>query len=182
MTHFIINAILLDVAWALAVIPAAQGLTWIGPIFSLCWLGFHIVYYPTTRLADIKLCISAALLGYAIDSMLVVNGMISFPEHAQTGSPSTIWMIALWINLALTLNHSLVWLQHRYLLAAMIGAIAGPIAYFAGDKLNAMTLDAGNLSLLAICIVWLATMPLLVWLTYTIKRFEKNTHYTGAAL
>jgi len=180
MIHFLLNAIIFDLAWLITVVPAAQGLTWIGPVFSLCWLGFHSVYYPATRISDLYLCISAALLGYVADSLLVLTGQMSFPALAHLGAPSTIWMVALWVNLALTLNHSLVWLQHRYKLAALLGAILGPLAYFAGYKLDAITLDAGNQSLLVISLVWMICMPLLVWLAHIINRHEKHPHYTGA--
>lgn len=182
MIHFILNAVIFDLAWLVTVVPAAQGLTWMGPLFSLCWLAFHVLYYPARRLSDIRLCISAALLGYSADSLLVLTGLMSFPPQAQLGAPSTVWMVALWANLALTLNHSLYWLQHRYRLSALIGAIAGPVAYFAGDKLHAITLDAGMLSLLAIGILWLVCMPFMVWLAQTINHPGKQPHYTGVVL
>jgi len=182
MIHFLLNALIFDLAWLITVVPAAQGLTWIGPLFSLCWLAFHCVFYPDRRLSDIYLCISAALLGYMADSLLVMTGLMTFPPQSQLGAPTTLWMVALWINLALTLNHSLIWLQHRYKLSAVAGAIAGPLAYFAGAKLNAISLEAGYLSLLAISIVWLICMPFLVWLAQTINRMEKQPHYTGALL
>ncbi len=180
MIHFVLNAVIFDLAWLVNVMPAGQGLTWYGPLFSMCWLLFHMAYYPLKRLSDLRLCIIAALIGYAADSLLVISDMMSFPQHAQLGGPSTLWMVALWINLALTLNHSLIWLRHRYLLAAILGAIAAPLAYLAGNKLGAITLEDGYVSLLSIGLMWMMAMPLLVWLAAIFNRPEQHLNYTGA--
>lgn len=179
MIHFVLNAVIFDLAWLVNVMPAGQGLTWIGPMFSLCWLLFHMSTYPLKRLSDLRLCITAALIGYGADSLLVLSGLMAFPPHAQLGGPSTVWMVALWINLALTLNLSLVWLRNRYLLAALLGGIAGPLAYFAGTKLDAITLEAGYLPLIAIALLWMLAMPLLVWLAMLYNRYDNPAHYTG---
>ena len=42
------------------------------------------------------------------------------------------WMLALWIAFATTLNHSMRWLMHRPVVAAIGGAVFGPLAYLAG--------------------------------------------------
>lgn len=164
MIHLILNAIVFDLAWLANVMPAAQGMVWVGPVFSLCWLAAHLAAYPATRLSDLRLCLAAAIFGYFADSLLVVSGQVAFPPQAQLGAPSTVWMIALWINLALTLNYSLIWLQHRYLLAALLGAVLGPLAYLAGSTLGAITLTEDWLPLASISLLWLISMPLLVWM------------------
>jgi len=43
------------------------------------------------------------------------------------------------VNLATTLNVSMAWLRGRYALAAIFGAFGGPLAYYSGAKLGAMT-------------------------------------------
>jgi hypothetical protein len=174
MIHLIINAVLINIAWLVTVVPAAQGMTWAGPAFSLLWLAVHSTYYTRTRLADISLCILAAIIGYLADSLLVITGVMSFPELTQQGSPSTVWMVALWINLALTLNHSLRWLHNRLLFAAILGTGAAALAYYTGNKLGAINLDLGVMSLLYIGLMWFAAMPLLVWLTQQVNLLEKK--------
>lgn len=174
MIHLIINAVVINIAWVITVVPAAQGMTWAGPAFSLLWLAIHAAYYTKTRLADISLCIIAAIVGYLADSVLVIAGAMSFPEHTQQGYPSTIWMVALWINLALTLNYSLRWLHNRLAFAAVLGAGAAALAYYTGSKLGAITLDAGLISLVYIGLMWLIAMPLLVWMTQRVNHLEQK--------
>jgi len=174
MLHLIINAIVVNIAWAITVVPAAQGMTWTGPAFSLLWLAIHATYYAKTRLSDISLCIIAAIVGYIADSVLVLAGVMSFPEHTQQGYPSTVWMVALWINLALTLNYSLRWLQNSLTFAAVLGAGAAALAYYTGKKLGAINLDLGVISLIFIGLIWFMAMPLLVWLTQQVNLLEKK--------
>lgn len=104
----------------------------------------------------------AATIGYLFDSLQVLIGVMAFPVHVALGWPSPIWMIALWINLAATLNLSLKWLQGKLLLAAILGAIGGPATYYAGSRLGAVELF-GPVSLLALSLQWVIAMPLLVY-------------------
>ena len=76
---------------------------------------------------------------------------------------ATPWMVALWPNFATTFHTSLSWLAGRYALAAGLGAVGGPLSYYAGARLGALTLpDAPLKSLLIIGLVWAAVLPLLL--------------------
>lgn len=44
--------------------------------------------------------------------------------------------------MALTLNHSLAWLQSRLLLAALLGGVTSPLSYLAAAKLGAVQIVA----------------------------------------
>lgn len=180
MLALIINAVVFDVAWLLTVTSAAQGLVWMGPLFTLFWLVAHLYSLPATRRADMKLCAFAALFGYGADSLLVLSGLMSFPSESAFGTPSTVWMVFLWINLALTLNHSLFWLRHRYVLATLLGVLLAPPAYLAGEKLGALILADGWLSLTSVAIVWLISMPLLIAVTDLLN--HRRDHFQEMAL
>jgi hypothetical protein len=73
-------------------------------------------------------------------------------------------MVALWMNLAATLRHSLSWLCGRPVLALVMGAVAGPLAYWGGARLGAVELGAPlGSSLAAIAVEWALALPLLAW-------------------
>ena len=78
--------------------------------------------------------------------------------------PTTLWMIALWVNLAATLRVSLGWLDRRWFAAGLLGALGGPIAYGAGANLGAIEFAQPVVSLAAIAGQWLVAMPVLVWI------------------
>ena len=68
------------------------------------------------------------------------------------------WMLTLWIAFATTLNHSLRWLMHRPVAAALAGAIGGPLAYLAGAKLGALALGTPAITLPFIALLWTPAM------------------------
>jgi hypothetical protein len=70
-------------------------------------------------------------------------------------------MVSLWMAFATTLNHSLRWLASRPWVAALAGAIGGPLAYLAGAKLGALTLAAPTPALILIAGLWAVAMGLL---------------------
>jgi hypothetical protein len=73
-------------------------------------------------------------------------------------------MVALWAAFATTLNVSLRPLHRRPGMAAMLGAVAAPLAYYAGGKLGAVEfVDLGK-AMLAIGAGWLVLTPAFVLL------------------
>lgn len=80
------------------------------------------------------------------------------------------WMIALWANFATTLNLSLAGLQTRPWLAALLGLVGGPLAYWGGAGLGAMTFVAPLPALIALALGWALLTPLLLALAATLAR------------
>jgi len=57
------------------------------------------------------------------------------------------------------------WMQGRFALAAVAGAIGGPLAYFAGERAGAAVLGPTHASaFVVIAAEWAVAMPLLVWM------------------
>jgi len=67
-------------------------------------------------------------------------------------------MTTLWALFSSTLNVSLRWMRGRTALAIVFGAIGGPLAYLAGEKLGAMQLVAQPHALLALASGWAMAM------------------------
>jgi hypothetical protein len=70
---------------------------------------------------------------------------------------------------ATTLNVSLIWLRQRWFLAAMLGAIAGPVSFFLGHRLGGVEFSQPWTSLLILALGWAVLMPLLMALA---ERFD----------
>lgn len=156
------NFILFQIAWFVTIFSAANGLPYVGVISTLVWISIHLYIIGDKRLLEFELLVSAAVIGYLLDSLLVYREVIKFPEPALLGGPSPIWMVCLWVNLAATINYSLSWLKGRYILSALMAGIAGPFAYVAGEKLGAISLS-DNASLIIIGLMWACAMPLLIF-------------------
>lgn len=165
----IINFILFQLGWFVTIYAAAHGMPYVGVVYTITWMLVHLFLMNGMRNAEFRFLLFAALIGYLLDSLLVVSEFIAFPEQTILAGPSPVWMVCLWINLAATINFSLSWLKERYALAGVMAAVAGPLAYAAGEKLGAITLF-GNTSYLTVSIMWCLAMPLLIWASIIFTR------------
>ena len=102
------------------------------------------------------------LVGAAFETLLAQTGWVRFANGTLLADTAPYWMVMLWAVFATTLNVSLRWLRARPGLAALFGAIGGPIAYYSGAKLGALELAAAGAALVAIAIGWALLTPLLL--------------------
>jgi hypothetical protein len=166
-TRTIINFITFQAAWFAAVLGAAHGMPWLGVVAVAIVLAMHLALSPDWK-PELLTALSAAVVGFCVDSALVAIGAFSPVPYGFPAPFTSLWMVMLWVNLGTTLNVSLGWLRDRYVLAALFGAVCGPLAYYSGGELGAMTRmpDFGNL--LSIGGAWAIALPLLYSLA---KRF-----------
>jgi hypothetical protein len=79
----------------------------------------------------------------------------------------------MWALFATTINVSMAWLKNRWLLASSMGAIFGPLAFIAGERLGAVQFIDRPLALLTLAVGWACLMPMLLWLADLFKyRFD----------
>jgi hypothetical protein len=116
------------------------------------------------RRGVLKLLAAAGMLGFLFDTGLAAARVFAPLPHLWPGPWSPPWMISLWLNLAAALDGCLAWLRKRYLLAAALGAVGGPLAYCGGAKLGAASVLPGAGPVLVLAAGWGVMMPLLVWL------------------
>ncbi len=181
------NALLFQLGWFACVLGAAEG----RPLTGVLLVG-GIALLTLRGSADPRrhalLLIAAAAAGLMCDSLLAHFGWLSFGALSSASAGSTgeaagaalspAWMVALWVNLACTLHASLRWLLGRPLLAALFGALGGPLSYAAGARLGALSLGGDTtVSLGAVAVEWAVAMPLLTLLAARVlpqARTERN--------
>lgn len=166
----LINFAAFQLNWLICVLGAANGWPWAGPVAVLLWILAHLRLNRGQHKTEWILILAAAGAGYLLDSLLVLTGYLAFPEAARLGYPSTLWMVALWINLATTLRHSLGWLQGRVLLSALFGGAGGAAAYYAGGRLDAIHLPDPVIGGLLICLLWSLALPALYALAHKLEQ------------
>ncbi|MFO7693590.1 MAG: DUF2878 domain-containing protein [Vicinamibacterales bacterium] len=167
MAHPIVSLAAFQVCWFACVGGAARGLPWLGPLAVAVYAAGHLRTVPSgrARTRQAGLLVLAGAAGYAADSVLVLSGVLTFPPQAVLGWPSTAWMVALWVLQAAVLSGILSWLRGRHAVAAIVGAIGGPLAYLAGERMGAAVLGPSRAAALAaIGVEWAFAMPLLVWM------------------
>ncbi|MFA0810214.1 DUF2878 domain-containing protein [Microbulbifer epialgicus] len=129
MWRFFANALLFDIAWPLCVIVARP---WIVVPFTLLNLSIHLIFIANLRWESLWLGV-VFLFGVTVDSVLFHLGIL---QNRSGSLWPPIWLICLWLNFAMTLRYSLVFLQRKLWLAVLLGGFFGPFSYYTGALLN----------------------------------------------
>jgi hypothetical protein len=170
-----INLLFYQATWISAVAGAGHGVSWPGLVVLAA---FAIWQLATTRWprADATLLLAISVAGFGIDSLLQQAGLFRFAVLDLGPDAAPLWMIVLWSSFALSLNHSMAFLHGRPLVAALLGAIGAPFAYWAaGSGWNALVLGTPVWRTVAIVgAVWFVLMPLLAGLSLRWRRFDER--------
>ncbi len=169
------NFALYQGAWFVAVSCAARGDVWTGPAAMLVVVIVHLALVPD-RMRELRFLFVVGLFGTIADSALAALGVLAYPSsHASwTSIVAPPWIIALWIGFATLPRFSLAWLAHRPALAALLGAVGGPLSYAAGIRLGAVAVGSQPvLTWLALSAEYALATPFLLWLAPRADTREK---------
>lgn len=162
MLHRAWNFVAFYAGWFACVMGAARGYLWLGPLATVILLAVHLGLSPDPR-GESRLILGVGLLGGALDTLLSSLGLYTFGELSFLPWLCPPWMVALWMLFASTLRGSMSWLLPRPKLAAVLGAIFGPVTYLYGVGMGAISLTAPSVvSLGVLGVVWAILMPLLM--------------------
>ncbi|MEO5924946.1 MAG: DUF2878 domain-containing protein [Bryobacteraceae bacterium] len=164
-----VNFVAFQIGWFAAVLGAGTGRPWLGVVVVPLVLLLAMRMSADSR-GELRLALSAAALGFVVDTLLIVSGVFLPIAYATPYPLSPLWMVMLWVNQATTLNFCMSWLRGRYAIGALFGAIGGPLAYLAGAKLGAAAIPSSG-ELIVLAIVWMVAFPALLALNrYTGRR------------
>ncbi len=162
MKRWLPNLLGYQLVWTCAVAGAGRGCWWAGPLALAVFAGWHL-YGSRERRADAMLMLGCAALGLVVDSGWIQLGWIRFESAQPWPGLAPAWIVAIWMAFGLTLNHSLALLQHHLRLAALLGLLAGPLAYHvAASAWHAAELAAGLLPTLGLGLAWALLTPALL--------------------
>ena len=161
MKHVLVNLAVFKVAWTAVVVSAAAGAPVIGAIAVAIAVGIHL-WSSENPDNEIRLLLAAASLGFAWESFLVLAGFLEYSSGNWVSGLAPYWIVAMWVLFATTLNVGMRWLRRSTAIAAVAGAIGGPLAFFAGSSIGAVELNSPAIALIAIGIGWAVMLPLLV--------------------
>ena len=168
--YWLPNLICFQISWFAAVLGAANGMPWLGPIVIGLCLSLHLLRATRAR-PEMLLILAALSIGSAFEFVPFALGWVDYPGHDALFVPA--WMILLWANFASTLNVSLRNLRHRYGVLALLGGIGGPAAYWGGASLGALQWIQPLPELIYLALGWALLTPLLAQLAI---RFDGYGH------
>ncbi len=117
--------------------------------------------------------LAACLLGILVDSLQQALGLFSFTRDAAWPFWLPLWVFVIWAQFATLFHYALHWLSGRYMLAAILGGVGGPLAYWAGIRIGAASFgDKPILTLMILAMVWALVTPLLCRLSDLIDKGE----------
>lgn len=163
----LINFIQFQAVWFLCILGAAHQFELIAILISVGIIVWAILS-SNDRQHDLAMLVIGALIGFMIDSAVSLTGVMSFTSHYWT-TFSPLWMTPIWIALVLTLQSSMSWLSGRYLLAAILGAISGPFAYWAGVRMGAGVFNDFNAAMICLSVIWVIITPALFYVSSLLK-------------
>lgn len=157
-----INVAFYQATWFAAIAGAARGWWWAGPSMLAAFAVWQLAVSDERR-ADLGLMACAAIVGFAVDTLCVRGGMLTYAAPVPAPDFAPVWIVALWMSFALTLNHSLAWLKAHLALASVLGAVGAPLAYLAAARgWNALSFSARPaLALGTLAIAWAILAPAL---------------------
>jgi hypothetical protein len=176
MMRKILNFALFQAGWFACILGAAHGMPVAAFAAACAVIGVNLWQFSKDRMSDLRLLFTVALIGFCLDSANLSFGVFSLIGDPHFPHLCPLWLVALWAMLATILRESLSWLAGRYGLAALLGAIAGPLSYLGGVKLGAATMNPNRaFSIAALATGWAVAMPILIFLAHgNLQRAEKS--------
>jgi hypothetical protein len=174
----LLNFLAFQVGWFSSVLGAAKHMPWIGPLVVIAIAAFHL---RQARRPDLEagLIVSCGVIGLFFDSLLVSLGWVAYPSGYFNTSFAPYWIVTMWMLFATTLNLSMGWLKGRPSLAALLGAVAGPLSYLGGQKLGGMQFVEQTNALIFLSVGWAVMMPIIMTLAERLDGFRVQAVPSG---
>jgi hypothetical protein len=165
----LLNWILFYGVWLAAVKGAAIGLLWLGPLVMFAAFVLHI-YQSSSKRSDLILGSICLLLGAIFESLISGVGVVHFAGYTPESILAPAWVLALWVNISITINHSLSFLKERLWLASLLGAISGPLSYLGGLGMGAASAEDVSVFIIVYAVIWAIVIPIIFFVARLITR------------
>jgi hypothetical protein len=159
--NMLINILVYQLCWFACILGGANGMPLLGVAMVMLAGAYHLFNAPVPR-SEFLLMVIVAVIGGAWDSLLVAMGWLVYPSGTLVAGTAPYWMVALWAAFAMTFNVSLRWFKQHLALAALFGAVGGPLAYLAGEGLGGVVFTSYPAGLGALALGWTLLMPLML--------------------
>ncbi|PKH27338.1 DUF2878 domain-containing protein [Pseudomonas fluorescens] len=154
MLKSLANAALFQCGWFACVLGGDS--LWL--LVGLAVLLVHLLWISSLT-DEGALIIGVTLAGTLLDTLLRTLGVFHFSEP---GPLIPFWLMLLWALLATTLRHCLAWSARPWWRAALLGAVGGPLSYYAGSELAGVQFGYGlGPTMVGLAVLWAMVFPLL---------------------
>ena len=173
-TRFLFNLVGFQAVWLSCVIGAGAG-DWRPGVLTAIVFASLTLAFSHRRKHDLRTLAIALPIGFVMDSILAKSDWLRYAGAFPWDDWAPLWIMALWLAFALTLNHSLRGIYRNRLYTFLFGFLGGPLAYgIAAARFEAMTVEHRLLpSLLLIGAVWGIGLSAIRWLDRGVSADEE---------
>ncbi|AZF61775.1 MULTISPECIES: DUF2878 domain-containing protein [Pseudomonas] len=157
MLKSLANAVLFQCGWFACVLGGDSG--WLLVVGAV--LAIHLLWISSWS-REGRVILAVTLLGTVVDTALRTFGVFHF---SFPGPLIPFWLVLLWALLATTLRHCLAWSAQPWWRASVLGAVGGPLSYYAGSQLAGVSFGYGTApTLIGLALLWALVFPVLHWI------------------
>lgn len=131
----ILNSAIFYGAWIFTLIRAEAGDPYTGALIILAVILFYLVMSKNRKKEALFFAL-VTLLGTGVDSIWTSSQLIYYKTGYSCPNIAPLWISALWLLFAYACATSLYWLEKYPWLAALFGAVGGPLTYYGSFKLD----------------------------------------------
>lgn len=168
---WIFNAIGFKLGWFACAYGAVFGYYYEGAAVMgvLILLHLWIMGWPKY---EIQFMLIVTLAGTVLDTLLNVFDVVNYPgTYPGLSFMAPLWITAIWAGFAVTLDYSLTFLVGRPWLTALLAGIFGPISFWGGEVMGAITFGHGFWpAMIIIGVEWAVLLPILYLLLGWLKK------------
>lgn len=153
-----LGLVLYHVGWLACVKEPTLGIGGFGAASVAISTAIHLALF-SRRAEFLRTAASASIWGLLADAVLMWSGVLVFASPIAGGWLPPVWMVALWWNVGLLCVAALDWLAKKPLWAVLFGVVGGPLAYYGGATMGAVTFGVPlPYALAAVAAEWGLTM------------------------
>lgn len=160
---YVLNYAAYQVGWLAAILGAAAGYGMAGAGIGFALTAGHVLLARDRR-GELTLVVAAIACGVAVESWQIASGTYRVLADASPGGLPPLWLLALWAQFATTFRFSLRRIMTDPRSALVFGALGGPIAFLAGERLGAVVLRVPlGPGLARLIVAWAVALAGLAW-------------------
>lgn len=149
-----VNYALYQTGWFACILGAAWDRPVIGALLAGALIAAHFVVTDDRR-TELRLLLLTLAIGLVAEAIQVHFGTYAFRSGVVVAWMSPPWLLLMWAQFATTFRASMRAIMTVPAHAAVFGALGGPIAFIAGERLGAVTLAVPVApALLRLAVVW----------------------------
>ena len=158
------NFVVFEAAWFACILGVAHGQPLWGTAAVVAAIAWHVAISarPATELALVAILCA---IGLVAESGVVAQGHVAYPAGQPVAWLAPYWMVALWGEFGIALNVTLRWLKRKPWLAALLGAVFGPLSFLGGVRLGGARFVDEPAALVTLGCMWAVLMPLVMWIS-----------------